>query len=624
MADHKTGKLKKGLGLAEVFCIATGAMISSGLFILPGLAYARAGPAVIVAYVLAGLLATTGLLSIAELSTAMPKAGGDYFFITRAMGPAVGTVAGLLNWFSLSLKSAFALVGMAAFARLMIDVDMRIMGILLTGVFVAINLVGAKETARLQVALVAGLLVLMCLYLIKGFPAVDVQRFAPFVKDGQEGMPAMRTVVLTAGFVFVSYGGLLKIASVSEEIRNPGRTIPLGMILSVIIATAFYAFMVLVTCGVLDGKDLASSMTPISDGAAKFMGQKGRTLMTIGAMLAFISTANAGIMAASRYLLALGRDGMLPEPLSRISPKRRVPALAIMATGLLVMLALFLDLELLVKAASTVLILSHILSNLSIIVLRESGVQNYRPLFRAPLYPWVQIVGILGLSFIAFEMGETAFLISALLITIGFGAYWFFGRARVARDSALLHLIEKFTASELVTGSLERELRDIIHERDEIVKDRFDRLVENCEVIDLPDEADVEGLFEAVAERLSPKMGIDENEFVRLLHEREEQSATALSPGLAVPHVVIEGEGKFEILLARSKKGVDFSGDAPHVHATFILIGTRDERTFHLRALAAIAQIAQDPRFENRWLAARDAQALRDVVLLGQRRRVGE
>lgn len=106
-------KLKKELNLLDVFCIASGAMISSGLFILPGLAHAQAGPAVVVSYLLAGLLAMTGVLSIAELATAMPKAGGDYFFITRGMGPAAGTVAGLLSWLSLSLKSSFALVGAA-------------------------------------------------------------------------------------------------------------------------------------------------------------------------------------------------------------------------------------------------------------------------------------------------------------------------------------------------------------------------------------------------------------------------------------------------------------------------------------------------------------------------------
>ncbi len=106
-------QLAKDLGLIHIFSLAAGAMISSGLFILPGLAHARAGPAVVLSYFLAGLLAMRGLLSIIELTTAMPKTGADHFYISRAMGPAMGTVAGVLSWFSLSPKSAFALVGAA-------------------------------------------------------------------------------------------------------------------------------------------------------------------------------------------------------------------------------------------------------------------------------------------------------------------------------------------------------------------------------------------------------------------------------------------------------------------------------------------------------------------------------
>ena len=104
---------KKGLGFVDVFCIASGAMISSGIFVLPGLAYSLIGPAMVISYLIAGLLALIGVLSVIELATAMPKAGGDYYFLTRSLGPLVGTVSGLLSWFALSLKTAFAIFGLA-------------------------------------------------------------------------------------------------------------------------------------------------------------------------------------------------------------------------------------------------------------------------------------------------------------------------------------------------------------------------------------------------------------------------------------------------------------------------------------------------------------------------------
>jgi len=126
--NTEPARLRKGLSTLHVFAIASGAMISSGLFILPGMAHATAGPGAVWSYLLAGVLATAGALSIAELTTAMPKAGGDYFFITRGFGPGVGTVAGILSWFSLSLKSAFAIVGMSTFPAMLVHLHGAIGG----------------------------------------------------------------------------------------------------------------------------------------------------------------------------------------------------------------------------------------------------------------------------------------------------------------------------------------------------------------------------------------------------------------------------------------------------------------------------------------------------------------
>jgi len=106
-------QLKKQLGCLEVFAVASGAMISSGLFVLPAIAYAKAGPAVVLSYLFASLLIIPSLLSKAELSTAMPRAGGTYFYVERSLGPIWGLFGGLANWFSVALKSAFAVVGMA-------------------------------------------------------------------------------------------------------------------------------------------------------------------------------------------------------------------------------------------------------------------------------------------------------------------------------------------------------------------------------------------------------------------------------------------------------------------------------------------------------------------------------
>ena len=608
-------KLKKELNLLDVFCITAGAMMSSGLFILPGLAHAKAGPAILISYLLAGLLATSGMLSQAELASAMPKAGGTYFYVMRSMGPAVGTVYGLITLVALSLKSAFELVGMAAFTSLIIDFDIRVIAISLCLIFICINILGVKGAGRIQVYLVFAILAALLVYIIRGFPMVKVQYFEPFAPNG------MSAILSTAGFVFVSYGGLLKVASLAEEVKNPGRVMPLGMIFSLITVAVVYTLVLFVTTGVLDPARFEGTLTPVSDGAAVFLGPWGRIALSIAAIFAFISATNAGIMGASRYPLALSRDDLLPKFLGDINTRFHTPHYSLIVTGMFMIGALFLKLDVIVKVASSVLILTYIFSCLAIIILRESHLQNYQPRFRAPLYPWIQIIGIIGFGFLLVELGKEALFISLLLIIAGLFVYWFYGRIRTQREYALLHLIERITAKELTGRHLETELKEIIRERDDIIKDRFDSTIERSLVLDVEKSVSVDEFFKLVANSLTRKLNTEPEILSKLLKEREQETSTVISPGLAIPHIVIEGDQTFEILLARCKEGVVFSQSARGVHAVFVLVGSRDERNFHLRALAAIAQIVQDSHFEHKWMKAKNKEALRDIILLGERRR---
>lgn len=556
-----------------------------------------------------------GLLSIIELTTAMPRTGADYFYVSRAMGPAMGTAAGVLSWFSLSLKSAFALVGAAVLVAPLVSINPYVISVTLGVAFIALNLTGVKEAARFQAVLVAALLGLMVFFIVRGLPQIDVMHFEPFAPYG------LRAVFSTTGFVFVSYGGLLKVASVAGEIKTPGWLVPVGMVLALTLVTTLYTLMIAVTSGVLGAGQLDHSLTPISDAAAVFMGPAGQIAVAVAALLAFLTTANAGIMTASRYLFALSRDQLLPQPLGRISVRFRAPYVAVLTTGVLMLAALFLQLDILVKAASTVFVLGYILASLSVVILRESGLQNYRPSFRTPLYPWVQLATVIGFAFIILEMGEQAFLMTAALVLIGFGIYRFYGRRKAEMESALLHLVGRVLSRDFAGGNLESELKAIVRERDEIALDRFDTIIENAVVLDLDRRMTLEEFFQLAAERLWPRVGIDPQDLQRLLFERERDTSTVLTPTLAVPHVVVDQSESFDILLARCRSGVFFSDGAPQIRTIFVIVGSRAERNFYLRVLSAIAQVVQNPDFELKWMSARTEQALRDVVLLSKRRR---
>ncbi|RKY84124.1 hypothetical protein DRQ09_09065 [candidate division KSB1 bacterium] len=609
-------KLKKELNLLDVFCITAGAMMSSGLFILPGLAHIRTGPSVLISYLFAGFLAACGMLSQAELASAMPKSGGTYFYVTRSMGLAVGTIYGLITLMALALKSTFELIGMAAFTNFIVSIDIKIIAFSFCVLFVSINIIGVKEAGRIQVVLLFCILTTLLIYIIKGLPIVRVQNFEPFTPSG------LKEIFSTAGFVFVSYGGLLKIASIAEEVKDPGRVLPLGMILSLITIIVFYMLVIFVTIGVLGSEKLNNTLTPISDGAVIFLGSRGKIILSIAAILGFISAANAGIMGASRYPLALSRDDLLPGFFGKINKKFKTPHYSILSTGIIMIVALFLKLDVIVKSASCILILTYIFSCFANIILRESRLQNYQPLFKTPLYPWVQIIGIIGFGFLLFEMGKQALLISLILIAGGLFIYWFYGRIRTEREFALLHLIERITAKELTSHSLETELKEIITERDDIIKDRFDKIIENCTILDIEKSLSAEEFFKLISNKIADNLKMKPDSLLQLLLKREKESSTVISPGLAIPHIIIEGEHTFDIMLIRCKEGIVFPDVNAKVHAVFILIGTRDERNFHLRALAAIAQIVQNPHFEEKWLAAKNIEALRDIILLGKRKRI--
>jgi len=632
--DSNVAILKKQLGLADVFSIAAGAMISSGLFILPAIAYSKAGPAVILSYLIASLLILPSVLSKAELATAMPRAGGTYFFVERSFGSLFGLFTGFAGWFSLALKSAFAIVGMAVIIEVVLQMvlaqqlsewHLKAISVVCCLGFVVLNIVSVKHTSRVQIFLVTILLIILCLFILLGSGYVRAVRYQNFLQKG------WLKVFSTAGLVFISYGGLTKVASISEEVKHPSRNLPLGMILAWFVVTAFYLGVVIITIGVLDkqelvkvvdGQEVAASFTPISLAASAFIGIPGFVLLALAAIAAFVTTANGGILAASRSPMAMSRDRLLPTVLAQVNSRFKTPHLSVLLTGgFMITSIVFLDIVSLVKTASTLMIIIFILDNASVIIMRESRIQSYRPKFRSPLYPYVHIFAILVYGFLIIDMGKIPLLITAGFLALSVLWYYIYVSKHVSRASAAMHIVERVTAKDLKTVTLENELRDILLERDEIIEDRFDQLIKGCEILDIEGKKTAEEVFRAISDILGRRLDVNEYVlFEKFLH-REAEGGTVVQPGFAIPHIVVEGDSKFDVLLVRARDGIDFSHTSDPVRIMFVLAGSKDERNYHLRALMAIAQIAQEKQFEHRWLTARDTEAIRNLILLSTRKR---
>ena len=613
----KSGKLSRDLGIPSLFSIATGAMISSGLFVLPALAFTVAGPGVIFSYLIAAILVIPTMFSKAELATAMPRAGGTYYFIDRSLGPLAGTLSGLAAWFSLSVKTAFAFVGLGIFMEFLSpEINGRLFAMISCVIFTALNLRGAGHAGRTQIVLVAGLLISLTLFAGFGLTNLSPAHFRPIAPGGFNG------ILAGAALVFVAFGGLTKVTSVSEEAKRPGRDLPVSMFLALTVVTILYFVSVLICVGVLDPSLLSQTSMPISEAASVIAGKTGLTVMSIAAVLAFLSTANAGILASARFPFAMSRDHLLPAGLSRISLKKGVPWVSIVLTGVIIFLLLLLDFTHLVKLASTMMLILFLFVNISLIVMRESRIHTYKPEFKSPGYPWIQLLGIAGMLVLLAKLGQSA-LTASLIVIIG-GTIWYFiyTRKRAQREYALLHLTARVFPRELVKDGLVRELAQVLRDRDHITEDRFDDLVSEAVILDIDKSIEMKEFFRMASEKLEDSLCLESNEIDKLLIERENDSSTAMRKGLAIPHIIVPCPGRFSVLLARCREGVDFGGENSPVRMIFVLAGSSDERTFHLRALMAIAEITSSPDFDSKWLKCRNIGELRDLVLLTKRRRL--
>ncbi len=615
--------LQKVLGLFDVYAVGAGATLSSGFFLLPGLAAAAAGAALPLAYLLAALLLFPGFLSKTELATAMPRAGGVYYFIDRAMGPLMGSIAGFGTWISLMLKAAFALVGVGAYLGLVLpELEMGPVAAGFAVLFGAINALGAKKSSAFQAGLLVALLVLLAWFIGLGLTQVRAEQFAHLFAAGPAGL------VEATGLVIVSFMGLTKVASIAEEVRNPERNIPLGLFLAFGSVLLIYVVGTAVMVGVVGVETLARNggdLTPVATVARTLVGPWGGMLMVAAAVLAFSSVANAGILSASRYPLAMSRDSLLPARLARISG-RGTPHLSIALTvAVILALVLVLDPTKIAKLAGAFMLVTFGLNCLAVIVMRESRIPSYDPGFRSPFYPWIQIVGIVTPVWMIMEMGWLASLFSGLLITFGAMWYTYYARARVSREGAIYHVFERLGRQR--DEGLDRELRGILKEKGLRSADPFDEVIADALVIDLSERARFTEVLRRASVGLGARLGLDAETLEEGFLKGTAVGMTPVSHGAALPHVRIPGLAEPALALIRGAEGIDLdvamdglgrSGTEP-VHAVFCLVSSEEQPGRHLRILAQIAGRVDDDDFMDAWLAATHPQELKEVVLRDER-----
>ena len=624
---HADKSLRKELSLFDIYAISTGAMFSSGFFLLPGLAAAYAGPSAILAYLLAGFLILPAMFSMAELSTAMPRAGGAYFFLDRSLGPLIGTIGGLGTYFALLLKTGFALLGIGVYLAIYVDLPIRPLALVLVGIFTLLNVIGAKEATWLQRLLVVVLLLVLAAFIVGGSGMLaltgnwesSADRLSPFMPGGIEGLTA------AIALVFVSYTGLTKVASVAEEVRDPQRDIPLGMMLSLATTALVYVLGVTLVILAVPAEQLHHDLAPLATAAAAiFPGTAGKVAVAavvVAAIAAFASTGNAGLLASSRYPLAMARDKLLPNSLGNVG-RFRTPITAILVTSSLMAVAILtLSEGNIAKLASAFQLVAFALVCVAVIVMRESRITSYDPRYRSPLYPWMQIAGVVVSVVLLAAMNELVLTLLGLAIAACIAWYLFFARGRVVREGALFHWFARLGARRF--AGLDVELRQILKEKGLREEDDAGELFNDALVLDLePEESksfrQVAGLAaRALAERVGCPAAELETQFIG----GTAMGITPAAGGIGLPHARVEGLDEPTVAAVRVRHGLrlpassDALSEAQDVNALFFLVSPAEDPRRHLRMLAHIAVTVEDPDFLTAWQEAKNAQAIHELLM---------
>ena len=401
-------------------------MLGSGIFVLPGLAAAKTGSSVWLAYLLAAICILPAALSKSELATAMPSSGGTYVYIERAFGPLLGTISGIGLWLSLLLKSSFALVGFGAYLAIIVNINpgyTKYFALFFLLIILFLNIFGVKKVGKVQLVVVSISLISLALILIFGIPNISPELLDPFLIDGNYGL------ISTVAFVYISYAGVTKVAAIAGEIKNPSRNLPLAMMLSLAIITVIYVFVAFVLVGNIPLESLKTDIRPIYTVANLLGGTYIGYIAAVVGVITLISMANSGVLASSRFPFAMSIDKLLPDFMGKVHSKYLTPVVAIILTCIaMALVILFLDVVKIAKLASAFKVMMFILVNFSVIILRETSAQWYRPTYQSPLYPYMQLFGIISGIILLIFLGLLPLLAILVICLIGLIIYFTIGK----------------------------------------------------------------------------------------------------------------------------------------------------------------------------------------------------
>ncbi len=463
--------LSRDLDLFTVTMIGVGGMVGAGIFVLTGIAAGIAGPALILAFLLNGLVTSLTAMSYAELGSAFPGAGGGYQWIREALGTTLGFMAGWMSWFAQAIAGSLYALAFGRFAAellamagiepagLSIEQFALLLMSLVIVLFTLLNAWGAAETASVGNILTLTKIGILALLVVFGAIAMantdqwHVRFSSGFLPNG------VLSVFVAMGLTFIAFEGYEIIAQSGEEVINPGRNIPLAIFLSIGIAVVIYVMVGFIAIGAIQPPPGITSFD--------YLGQKGEVaiievaqqvfplgigglVLLLSGLASTTSALNATTYAASRVSFAMGRDRNLPKFFARIHPLRRTPFMAVISTGILMLLmAWTLPIGDVASAASIMFLLLFLLVNVAVLYLRLQQPELERG-FRVPWFPFLPVLAIISNGFLAlqvFNFSVIAWYTTIFWVVIGLLAHFIYFRKVEEMERPMEILLEEVLVS---------------------------------------------------------------------------------------------------------------------------------------------------------------------------------
>lgn len=448
-------KLKRVYGWFELVMMGIGVIIGTGIFVITGVAAAEyAGPALIISFIIAAIACACAALCYAELAAMIPASGSSYTFCYVGLGEVFGWFVGwclILEY--IVAMSAIASGWSAYMTSLLSVIGINLPSSMVNGLFAGgivnlpailiisaaafLQIQGAKESALVNNILVVVKLGVVALFIVLGLRHVDVAHFTPFMPFGWSG------VFSGAAIVFFAYLGFDAVANAAEEVKDPAKDLPRGIIGSLIVVTICYIAVTLVLTGMLPYYSYEGIAAPVAYALAQVGVQWGSALVSVGAVCGLTSGVLVLLYSCSRLAYGISRDGLLPVRFSKIREKSGTPSTA---TGLIwligCLIAGFLPIGAIAELVNMGTIAAFIMVSITVIKFRSDRPDVVRP-FRVPLVPVIPVLAVFICGFLALQLALVTKLAFLGWCAIGFAIYFIYGRKHSLLRKALSDKEEK-------------------------------------------------------------------------------------------------------------------------------------------------------------------------------------